>query len=77
MHSQELSYEVMATTCNFFVIAGLVAQLDAAAPGFNSLIPPPSVPTLISTKPVELLCRASNISTMDPFFFVKQKTENG
>ena len=45
----------------------------AAAPGFNSLIPAPSVPSLISTEPVELLCRASNISSRDPFCFVKQK----
>ena len=45
----------------------------AAAPGFNSLIPAPSVPSLISTEPVELLCRASNISSTDPFCFVKQK----
>ena len=30
-----------------------------AATGFNSLIPAPSVPSLISTEPVELLCRAT------------------
>ena len=46
----------------------------AAAPSFNSLIPAPSVPSLISTEPVEWLCRASNISSTDPFCFVKQKT---
>ena len=45
----------------------------AAAPDFNSLIPAPSVPSLTSTEPVELLCRASNISSTDPFCFVKQK----
>ena len=42
-------------------------------PGFNPLIPVPSVPSLISTKPIELLCRASNISTTDLFCFVKKK----
>ena len=46
-----------------------------AAPGFNSLIPAPSVPSLIGTEPVKLLCRASNISSTDPFCFVKQKQE--
>ena len=35
-----------------------------AAPSFNSLIPAPSVPSLISTEPVELLCRASNINSV-------------
>ena len=49
----------------------------AAASGFNSLILAPSVPSLISTEPVELLCRTSNISSTDPFCFVKQKTGNG
>ena len=49
----------------------------AAAPGFISLIPAPSVPLLISTEPVELFCRASNISSTDPFCFVKQKTGSG
>ena len=49
--------------------------LGAAAPGFNSLIPAPSVPSLISTEPVELLCRTSNISSTDPFCFVNQKQE--
>ena len=49
----------------------------AAAPGFNSLIPAPSVPSLTSTEPVELLCRASNISSTDPFGFVKQKKKTG
>ena len=49
----------------------------AAAPGFNSLIPAPSVPSLISTEPVELFCRASNISSTDPFCFVKQKIGSG
>ena len=48
----------------------LTLVLGAAAPGFNSLIPAPSVPSLISTEPVELLCRASNISSTDPFCFV-------
>ena len=47
----------------------------AAASSFNSLIPTPSVPSLIGTEPVELLCRASNISSTDPFCFVKQKQE--
>ena len=47
----------------------------AAAPDFISLIPVPSVPSLISTELVELLCRASNISSTDPFWFVKQKQE--
>ena len=46
----------------------------AAAPGFNSLIPAPSVPSLIRTEPVELLCRASNISSTNSFC-VKQKQE--
>ena len=49
--------------------------LGAAAPGFNSLISAPSVPSLISTEPVELLCRASDISSTNPFCFVKQKQE--
>ena len=47
----------------------------APAPGFNFLILAPSAPSLISTEPVELLCRASNISSTDPFCFVKQKQE--
>ena len=47
----------------------------AAAPGFSSLIPAPSVPSLISTVSVELLCRASNICSRDPLCFVKQKEE--
>ena len=51
--------------------------IGAAAPGFNSLIPAPSVPSLISTEPVEFLCRASTISSTDPFCLVKQKTGNG
>ena len=51
--------------------------IGAAAPGFNSLIPAPSVPLFISTEPVELLCRTSNISSTDPFCFVKQKTGSG
>ena len=53
----------------------LLVITGAAAPGFNSLIPAPSVPSLISTEPVEFLCRASNISSMDPFCFVKEKQE--
>ena len=44
----------------------------AATPVFNSLIPASSVPSLASTEPIELFCRASNISAMDPFCFVKQ-----
>ena len=52
-------------------------MVGAAAQGFNSLIPVPSVPSLISTEPVELLCRASNISSTDPFCFVKKKTGSG
>ena len=55
----------------------LVILVGAAAPGFNSLIPVPNVPSLISTEPVQLLCRASNISSTDPFCFVKQKTGSG
>ena len=47
----------------------------AATPGFNSWIPVQNVPSLISTEPVELLCRASNISSADSFCFVKQKQE--
>ena len=51
--------------------------IGVAAPGFNSLISAPSVPSLISTEPIELLCRISNISSTDPFCFVKQKTGSG
>ena len=47
----------------------------AATPGFNSLISAPSVQSLISTEPVELLCMASNISATDHFCFVKQEQE--
>ena len=47
----------------------------AATPDFNSLIPTPSVPSLVSTALVELLCRASNISNTDPFCLVNQKRE--
>ena len=47
----------------------------AATPDFNSLVPAPSVPSLISIESVELLCRASNISITNPFCFVKQKQE--
>ena len=47
----------------------------AVIPDFNSLVPAPSVPSLISIESVELLCRASNISTTNPFCFVKQKQE--
>ena len=47
--------------------------IGAATPGFNSLIPAPSVRPLVRIEPVELLGRASNISTTDPFCFVKQK----
>ena len=49
--------------------------VGAATPGFNSLIPAPSVPSLVSTELVELLCRASNVSTTDPYCFVKQKQD--
>ena len=52
-------------------------KCGAVAPGFNSLIPAPSVSSLISAEPVELLCRTSNISSTDPFCFVKQKTGSG
>ena len=45
----------------------------AAAPGFNSLIFAPSVSLLIGTELVELLRRARNIRTTDPFCCVKQK----
>ena len=45
----------------------------AATPGFNLLISAPSVPSLISTELVELLCRAGNVDTTDLFCFVKQK----
>ena len=34
----------------------------AATPGFNSLIPEPSVPSLVGTEPVQLFCRPSNTS---------------
>ena len=47
----------------------------AAASSFNSLILTPRVPSLIGTESVELFCRASNISSTDPFCFVKQKQE--
>ena len=47
----------------------------AAAPGLNSLIPAPSVSSLISTEPVELLCRASDISSTDPFSSSNKKQE--
>ena len=47
----------------------------AATPGFKSLIPAPSVSWLIRTEPLELFCSASNLSTTDPFYFVKQKQE--
>ena len=56
---------------------GMIEPPGAAAPGFNSLIPAPSVPSLISTEPVALLCRTSNISSTDSFCFVKQKTGSG
>ena len=60
-------------TMDLFSEKKLWMLLGATAPGFNSLIPAPSVPSLISTEPVELLCRTSNISSTDPFCFVKQK----
>ena len=47
----------------------------AATPDFNSLIPASSVPSLASTEPVELFCRASNISTTVPFRFIKHKQD--
>ena len=58
-----------------FIICNI--NTGVAAPGFNSLIPTPSVPSLISAEPGELLCRASNIISTDPFCFVKQKTGSG
>ena len=66
--------------CWLMQLQSLIEQLtfhffDAAAPGFNSLIPVPSVPSLISAGSAELLCRASNISSTDPFCFVKHKQE--
>ena len=50
-----------------------MATFGAATPGFNSLISASSIPSLISTEPAELLCRANYISSTDPFCFVKQK----
>ena len=47
----------------------------AAAPDFNSLIPTPSVPLLISSEPVELFCRARNNSSTNSLCFIKQKQE--
>ena len=49
----------------FFPTPVPFCPIGVAAPGFNSLIPMPSVPSLISTELVELLCRASNVSTTD------------
>ena len=46
--------------------------VGAAAPGFNYLDPAPSVPPLISTEPVELLRRAGNFTSTDPFCFVNE-----
>ena len=69
-----------ACCCFDYMVASIVMPFNiigAAAPGFNSLIPAPSVPSLISTETVELLCRTSNISSTDPFCFVKQKTGSG
>ena len=54
---------------------GLSNKSGAARPGFNSLIPVASVPSLVSTEPVGLFCRAGNISPKDPFCFAKQKQE--
>ena len=56
-------------------MCALLNTVGAAAPGFNSLIPAPSLPLLISSEPAEWLCIACIISTMDPFCFVKQKQE--
>ena len=72
-------YFVVQWTYYLFLIcdASLIVILGAAAPGFNSLIPAPSVPSLISTEPVELICGTSNISSTDPFCLVKQKTGSG
>ena len=53
----------------------VVEFAGAAAPDFNSLISAPSVPSLFTTEPEELPRRASNISCMDSFCFVKQKQE--
>ena len=59
----------------FFAATFLCAMQKASDAGLNSLISAPSAPSLISTEPVELLCRASNISYTDPFCFVIQKQE--
>ena len=48
---------------------------DAAASGFNSLIPAPNVSSLMSTEPVEWLRRASDISSTNPFCFINKKQE--
>ena len=67
---------IRVSSRNFYVLGVfcifLYYSTGAATPGFNSLIPEPSVPSLISTEPIELRCRASNISSTDPFCFVKQ-----
>ena len=67
--------------CWLIQLQSLIEQLTfqfygAVTPHFNSLIPTPSLPSLVCTEPVELLCRISNINTTDPFCFVK-KTGNG
>ena len=48
---------------------------DVATPGFNSLIPAPSIRSLVSTEPNEFFCRTNNINTVGPFCFAKQKQE--
>ena len=43
------------------------AGCGAATPGLNSLTPAPSVQSIVNTEAVKLFCRASHISTTDPF----------
>ena len=69
-------YETIPGHVSFFwTVIGYISVAGAVTPGFHSLISTPRVPSLISTEPVELLCRDSNIRTADPFCFVKQKQE--
>ena len=52
--------EVNTNDINTTVPTGLINfffATSATTPGFNSLIPAPRVPSLVSTEPVELLCR--------------------
>ena len=67
-------FQITKCQCNQAFI-GFFYMCDATTSGFNPLIPAPNVPSLVSTEPVELLCKASNIRTTDPFCFVKQKQE--